>query len=250
MLPGGHQLFVRIRTGDVAVFHQVFVERESDFMVFPQGALVMKRYKEILARGRKPLVIICGANTGLTAIFFTLLFPQAAVVALEPSDDNFEMLQRNVGPYESIIPLHAGVCDKKTFLKIVNPTAEPYAFQTVECDPSDDDALATLTIADVLEKFPQGEPLLIKVDVEGAEQALFRSNTGWVEKMPLVIIELHDWLMPQQKTSATFLSLVAKLRCDFVTRGENIFVFNWAVLGQQGQGVDRQNGMAPPALSD
>jgi FkbM family methyltransferase len=227
-------MFVRKRTGEVAVFRQAFLERESDFMVFPQGTLVMKKYREILACGRKPLVIVCGANTGLSAIFFVLLFPQAVVVALEPSDDNFEMLRRNVGLYESIVPIHAGIWDRKTYLKIVNATAEPFAYQTVECGPAEPDALAALTIADLLERFPDGQPLLIKIDVEGSEQALFRSNTGWVEQTPVLIIELHDWLLPQKRTSAPFLSLVAKMRLDFLVRGENIFVLNWAALAEEG----------------
>ena len=233
-LPGGHRMFVRKRTSEVAVFRQAFLERESDFMVFPQGTLVMKKYKETLAHGRKPLVIVCGANTGLSAIFFVLLFPQAVVVALEPSEDNLEMLRRNVGLYESIIPIHAGVWDKKTYLRIANPAAEPFAYQTVECDPADRDALATLTIDDLLERFPDGEPLLIKIDVEGSERALFRTNTSWMKRMPLLIIELHDWLLPQRKTSAAFLSLLASMQCDFVVRGENVFVFNWAAWAEEG----------------
>ena len=235
-LPGGHRMFVRKRTSEVAVFRQTFLERESDVMVFPQGELVMKRYQEILARGRKPLVIVCGANTGLSAIFFVLLFPQALVVALEPSADNFEMLQRNVGLYESIIPIHAGVWDKNTYLKIVNPTAEPLEYQTVECHPAERDALAALTINDILARFPDGEPLLIKIDIEGSEQALFRSHTNWIARMPLLILELHDWLLPQKKTSAAFLTLLAGMQYDFVVRGENVLIFNWPAWGEEGRG--------------
>jgi len=230
-LPGDHRMFVRKRTGDVAIFRQAFLERESDFMVFPQGTSLMKKYKQILISGRKPLVIVCGANTGLSSIFFVLLFPQAVVVAVEPANDNFEMLRRNGGLYESIIPIHAGVWDKKTHLRIVNPSADPFAYRTVECGPAEPDAFAALTIPDLIERFPEGEPLLIKIDVEGSEQILFRSNTGWLERMPLLIVELHDWLLPQRKTSASFLSLVAGMGPDFVVRGENIFLFNWGALG-------------------
>ena len=150
-LPGGHRMFVRKRTSNVGVFRQAFLERESDFMIFPQGAFVMRKCKAILARGRKPVVIDCGANTGLSSIFFALVFPQAVVVALEPSDGNFEMLCRNAALYESIVPIRAGTWDKKTYLKIVNATAEPSAYQTVECDPADSDALAAVTIGNLLE---------------------------------------------------------------------------------------------------
>lgn len=247
-LPGGHRVLARKRTCDVSVFRNSFVEREVDFMVFSQGALIMERYKELLARGRKPLVIVCGANTGASSIFFSLLFPQATVVALEPSSENFELLCRNAKLHESILPIRAGVWDRKAFLRIANPTEEPYQYKTVECGPSDPDALASLTIADILDRFPDGEPLLIDIDVEGAEHFLFRSNTGWVERMPLLIIELHDWLMPQEKTSATFLSLVAKMQCDLTIRGESIFIFNWGALGD-GHGEPNRSSTALPKLA-
>ena len=50
----------------------------------------------------------------------------------------------------------------------------------------------------------------------------------------MLIIELHDWLLPQKRTSAPFLSLVARMHLDFVVRGENVFVFNWTVLAEEG----------------
>lgn len=231
-LPGGHRVFVRKRTSDVAVFRNAFLERESDLMVYPQGASVMNRYKEILAHGRKPIVIDCGAHTGLSTIFFVLLFPKATVVALEPSADNFELLRRNVGGHKTVIPLRAGIWDKKTCLRIDNQTAEPFAYRTAECSQTDLGAIPALSIPDLLDRFPDGDPVLIKIDVEGAERALFRSNTGWLERTPLLIVELHDWLLPWGRTSADFLGCVAGMRCDFVIRGENVFVFNWAARGE------------------
>lgn len=229
-LPGGHPVLVRKRSCDVAVFRTAFVEREYDAMVFPQGAALAARYQDILARGRKPLVIVCGANTGSSSIFFALQFPQATVVALEPSRDNFELLCRNAEFYQPILPIQAGIWDKKTWLKIMNPTDEPYKYRTVECPPDEPGAMATLGIGEVLERFPEGEALLADIDVEGAEFALFRDHVSWVTRIPLLIIELHDWLLPRQKTSSNLISVVAGLDCDVAIRGENLLVFNWAAL--------------------
>ncbi len=236
-LPDGHRLFVRKRTSDAMIFRQIFLDRESDFMVFPQNVAVRDKYQNILAHGRKPLIIDCGANTGASSIFFALLFPKALVLALEPSDDSSEILSRNAGLYESIIPVRAGIWDKQTHLKIVNRTAKPFAYQTSECAEGDEPgAVAGLTVPGLLQEFPDSEPLLIKIDIEGAEKALFRSNTSWVEGMPLLILEPHDWMLPQRRSSADFFSVVARMRCDILIRGENLFVFNWAALGN----VDRE----------
>jgi hypothetical protein len=67
------------------------------------------------------------------------------------------------------------------------------------------------------------QPFLVKIDIEGAEQDLFSCNVEWIEKFPILIIELHDWLLPSQGTSRNFLKAIAPLDRDFVFFGENIF---------------------------
>ena len=239
----GHRFFVRKRTGDVGVFRQVFVERESDLRTFPQSALVMKKYREIIRCGRKPLVVDCGAHTGLSTIFLNTLFPQATIVALEPANDNFDLLRRNVADCQTVVTLRAGVWDKSTYLRIINSPQDSHSYQTAECCQSDPGAIAAVSVPDLLEKFAESDPLLIKIDVEGSEQVLFRSNTGWVDKFPLLIIELHDWLLPQQKTSAPFLALIPKMGGDFVSRGENIFLFNWSAMAEERCQPERDEGL-------
>ena len=52
---------------------------------------------------------------------------------------------------------------------------------------------------------------------------VFAANNEWVARTPLLMLELHDWLLPKAGTSATFLKCIAKLDRDFVTIGENAF---------------------------
>lgn len=236
-IPGGSRVWARKGTSDGMVFRQIFLDREADITHFPQGTSVIDKYREILGRGRKPLVIDCGANNGLSTLFLASFFPQAIVVAVEPSDDNFKLLVRNVERVELIKPIHAGVWDRRTHLKIINRHGSPCGFQTLECDESDPEAVAALSVPDLLEMFPDCDPLLIKIDAEGAERTLFQSNTSWVYRMPMFIVELHDWMFPRGGTSANFLTCVARMRCDFLIRGENVFVFNWAALAGAGSEV-------------
>jgi len=65
-------------------------------------------------------------------------------------------------------------------------------------------------------------PFIAKIDIEGAEAELFSRNLDWVAATPLIIIELHDWLMPKQGTARSFLKCVAAQDRDFVYFGENV----------------------------
>jgi len=238
-LPMGIRVWVRKRSSDGMVYRQLFLDREADLTLFPQGASVVRKYLEILASARLPLIIDCGANNGMSSIFLASLFPRAIVAAVEPSEDNFKLLAQNVAPLELIKPIRAAVWDTRAHLKILNPQSSPCALRTQEGDEGDPQAIQAITVPDLLERFPDCEPLLIKVDVEGAEHNIFRSNTSWVDKVSLLIVELHDWMFPHVGTSANFLERVSRLGCDFVVRGESVFIFNWAALGDA---QDRKSG--------
>jgi hypothetical protein len=65
----------------------------------------------------------------------------------------------------------------------------------------------------------------MKIDVEGSEDALFRSNTDWLSNTRLVIIELHDEKLPGQNISRNFFRRIAREDFEFAMNGENAFFF-------------------------
>jgi hypothetical protein len=52
---------------------------------------------------------------------------------------------------------------------------------------------------------------------------LFSGNTEWVARSPLIIVELHDWLLPKAKTSRPFLQCISQLDRDFIYHGEDVY---------------------------
>ena len=70
---------------------------------------------------------------------------------------------------------------------------------------------------------PPFSPFLVKMDIEGGEREVFNAEVDWVQRVPLIMIELHDWLLPGQGTSRPFLRCVSKLDRDFVYLGETVF---------------------------
>ena len=66
-------------------------------------------------------------------------------------------------------------------------------------------------------------PFIVKVDIEGSESDLFSESTEWVDDVPILIVELHDWLMPKQGLSRSFLQCIAHRDRDFVCFEENVF---------------------------
>lgn len=222
-LPGlAHELWLRLGTSDATVLFKIFVDQEYDIAAWPAHAAALQAaHDAIIAAGHVPVVVDCGANVGLSAVWFARRFPRARVVAIEPQPENFTLLARNAAPWSNIVPLHAAVSDRRTKVALSDARQGADAWRTYE-QPG---GLATVTIDDALATVSGGLPFVVKVDIEGGEADLFRSSTGWLERTPLVIVETHDWMLPWQGMGHAVLSALVRSPRDYLQRGDNMFAF-------------------------
>ena len=50
-------------------------------------------------------------------------------------------------------------------------------------------------------------PFLIKLDIEGYENEIFKNNYDWIDKFKVLIIETHDWMLLKIKFIKFFNAL-------------------------------------------
>ena len=179
------------------------------------------RLEKIATTGKRPLIIDCGAFTGLSTKHFAEKYPQAIVVAVEPDAGNFELAQQQCAGLPNVRLIQGFVGSKSGFARIHNPDAEPWAFRTQRTSDSND--FPIFTIQDLVDREENVEMALVKVDIEGFESDLFAGNLAWIDDCPILIVELHDWLHPEELTSQNFLKAMAGRKRTFVHRGENVF---------------------------
>lgn len=224
-----HPIYLRAGTSDLYIFLQVIMDREYEIRSYRQFQKLNDLYQKTKSEGRRPLIIDCGANIGLSAVWFCHLFPDAQIYAVEPDAANIEVAKRNLAPYSNVTLLHGAIWDCPKDLTIFDNTVDPWAYRMKEAQegtlPTTDKLLKAYTIPDIMTMANSSHALIVKVDIEGAEASLFRSNTEWVKQTDLIAIELHDWLFPKQRTSAAFIRSFANLEFDLLQRGENLFVF-------------------------
>lgn len=207
---------MRGATSDLETFEQVFVHREYDFSGWPAHEAAID---EAYAADPSPAIIDCGANVGYSSIWFAQRYPRATVYAIEPEPGNYVMLERNVAPYPNIKPIAAGISDAATHLSLVNPDNAAWSCRTIVDEHG---KIPAVTVANLL---GDRAPLIVKVDIEGHEAELFRSNTAWVQSTPLVVFEMHDWLIQWGGTAHAVLRCLTQEQRDYLTRGENMFSF-------------------------
>lgn len=236
---------LRDSIGDHATFWQCVVVEQYQINCYPQAERLMKQYESSLRRGEVPLIIDCGANVGLASIWFANAFPLARIIAVEPDQENFALLQQNVEPYgERILPLHGGIWPNEDHVRIENPDAGSAAFRVIPCSPDHPGAVRTFTIPSLCARVGAEHPFIVKVDIEGAQGSLFSRNTDWVGDSALIVLELDDWQLPWVGTSRPFFSAISRWPFDYLLGGESIFCFRDFGVSPAGNEVSETQGGA------
>lgn len=230
-LPGGGQRPFYFRPGsigDQGVIQQIF--HSADYQIAPDARYqTLVRYMNSGANvGKRPLVIDAGANIGASSVYFALQYSTGRIIAVEPERGNAELARRNCEGLEVVVHEAAiGAESGTAFLS--DPGHSDWGFRVSEIG---EHAVPVITVREILRDAEKAGyfPLVCKIDIEGGEAGLFAKNYAWVDSFALIIIELHDWMLPGEGNSRNFLRAISAHDFDLTWRGENAFCFNNRLL--------------------
>lgn len=219
-------IHLRHTVADHSIFWQCIVRRQYDISRFPQRERLTSAYQELVKKGSRPLIIDCGGNIGLSTLYLAQLFPEAVIYTIEPDDGNFQILKMNTDFLgDRVVALKGGIWSDSGNLRIVNPESSSAAFRVAPANGNSNETMRAYTISEICAAAQVQYPLIVKIDIEGAQANLFKDNTSWVQGTHLIILELEDWLMPWQGTSRPFFSCTSRYPFEYLISGENIFCF-------------------------
>jgi FkbM family methyltransferase len=207
---------------DLAVVHQIFYSEDYRLKRVKRHRELYDRYQAMCAAGITPLIFDLGANTGLASLYFSREFPKARIVAVEPDIDNAARARENNRGNGNVEIVQAGISCADGHGAITNAGDENWAYRT-EVRATGELTLISMNTLLTRHVNERTEPFIVKIDIEGFEENLFSQATEWVNQFPLLIIELHDWLLQRSASSRPFLQCISKLDRDFTYNGENIF---------------------------
>lgn len=131
-------------------------------------------------------MIDAGAYIGDTSAYFLSRFPRLRVVALEPNPPAFEMARQNLVPYGDraiLLPKALWATDQRLRFE--------GSFGGASVQGSGREVEAT-SIPALLDKFAISRLGILKMDIEGAEEAIFASSPeGWLARVDVLIMEIH-----------------------------------------------------------
>jgi FkbM family methyltransferase len=198
-------LIIRKNTSDMFVFRQVFVSKCYDFPI----------------KKSPKLIIDAGAYTGYSVLWFRDKYPDAQIVAIEPEESNFRVLEKNTRNYEKISRIKAGLWHRKASLKIRQEHIPKYGQMTDEAPSSEGNGLRAITLDEILGQSGHDRIDILKIDIEGAEKELFSENyESWLGKVDVLIIELHE--RKKEGCTKSFREAIKNYSWDEFRRGENL----------------------------
>lgn len=176
-----HPLYYRTGTSDLDVIRQVFVDRE---------------YECIGDEADVRLVIDCGANIGCTSAYFLRRYPLARVISIEPDPGNLAICRRNLTPYgERSTLIHSAIWPTPAPMRIERGgfrDGREWAFQVSPAAEGQTPDLIATTIDELIDGSGADRADILKIDIEGAEAALFREGPErWLPRTRHLVIELH-----------------------------------------------------------
>ena len=197
---------VRTKTSDLAVFEKV-----------------IKNEEYALPANYHPKVIIdAGANIGVSTLYFAAKYPQAMVIAVEPDESNFRMLQTNTAGWNSIRSMKAAIWKESVS---VNLSGEKNSDFQVNLDGYGG-TVEGITFDELMNRFAVNYVDVMKIDIEGAEKEVFETAQTWIHKVGMIVIELHDRFKPGcsdtvRRATTSFESTWEHGENTFFMRGKN-----------------------------
>jgi len=138
-------------------------------------------------------IVDIGANIGLTAIYFRMLFPVARICCFEPCTSSFGMLEHNIASFDGIEAYRFAVSDFDgvATLKIHR---ENSGQNSLIHDGKSFMNRETVTVRDaylLLQEMQLTSVDVLKIDTEGSELPIIRSLVPMLPKVNHVLVETH-----------------------------------------------------------
>lgn len=204
-LTGGHfgaaMLILRIRLAPNHI-HTVFYHgkpvafRSADELALRE-VLVNEEYSFLTERLRglaRPKVIDLGAHIGTFAIWLTTVSSTADVISVEADPETFELTKRNwmqLGLAGHVIHRAGSARDEEILsLSVAGPT------MSHRVDRSGEIKVKGISLATLVKMSAgdRGRIDLVKVDIEGSEEALICSAPAILRRIDALVVELHPGL--------------------------------------------------------
>ncbi|MEC4891514.1 MAG: FkbM family methyltransferase [Oscillatoria sp. PMC 1050.18] len=170
-------------------------------LVDPASFLFM--YKEIFqqeiykfkAQKTNPTIIDCGANIGLSILYFKQLYPESKIIAFEPDRKVFKILEKNVKQFSfsDIELVEKAIWSSETTLEFMSEGADGGRIVQLESE-REKYQVSTIRLREYLTQPVE----FVKLDIEGAETEVVQDCQDLLRNIDNLFVEYHSFVNERQ----------------------------------------------------
>lgn len=137
-----------------------------------------------------PLIIDCGANIGLSVVYFKSLYPQSTIIAYEPDEANIALLNKNIeaNNFDKVTIKKEAVWTKneKLYFKSIGSQGSQISTEGLQQEHTVE--VNAIRLSEVLQSQPVD---FLKIDIEGAEYDVMKDCANSLSTVKNIFVEYH-----------------------------------------------------------
>lgn len=165
-----------------------------------------------ISRNPEPLIFDCGANIGLTIIYFKWLYPNSVIYAFEPDKITFELLKKNVeqNNFSNVHLFNSAISNKNGQVEFFVDNENPGSLlmsKFKERNNKDKTIVDSISLTNFIRDKRLKNIDLVKMDVEGSEFEVIEDlyENDLLKEINKFYIEYHHKIEGQKSKLSTFL---------------------------------------------
>jgi len=138
---------------------------------------------------KNPFILDCGANLGFSVIYFKRKYPDAELIAFEPDEYNFPLLQKNINSFhfEGVELRKEAVWKENTTLNFSSEGSMASRIDDSGENGSGNGRVKAVRLRDFLSRKVD----LLKIDIEGAEYEVLKDIQDRLNMVDNLFFEYH-----------------------------------------------------------
>lgn len=179
----------RYKEKSITLFGKRFLISDINSFLSAYYAIFVENIYHFKTDKSEPLIIDCGANVGVSVLYFKKHFPNSKIIAFEADPAIFGILKTNVNSYKlkDVTLYNKAVWDKNDRIpfKVEGADAGRVDFECTESI-----LIPTIKLSEIL---ANQKVEFLKIDIEGAELAVIKESKEFLSNVKYAFVEFHSY---------------------------------------------------------